>query len=383
MKIIHLYKCAAPNSYGGVEAAIDYLAHEQATSGHDVEVVAVAGLAGQIDFNGYRVTTSKQLFSAGSTPFSAGFLRDVIQKVRRVDIVHVHFPYPFADLCVLLSGCDTPIVVTYHSDIVRQKLLRFVYWPLMKIFLNRANRLVSTSPNYLATSSVLDEFKAKVDVVPLGARDQNPPDRPKRSHPLTGDKEAYRSEPYFLFVGEFRYYKGLDILIEAASSVSAYIVLVGAGPLEKRLKNKVEKLGLKNVSFPGQLSHEEKLQYYDRAFAVVLPSHLRSEALGMTLIEGAMFGLPLISCEIGTGTSFVNIDNETGLVCPPSDPVALADAMNKLVANPDLAEALGKQARKRFETLFTTEKMAAEYGAIYAALLAKQGRRQPTALRCR
>ncbi len=370
MKILHIFKRAAPDYCGGIETVIDSLAQGQAALGHDVEVIATTEQrANQISFNGYTVTMAKQLLSIGRNPFSVGFLMEVIRKARQSDVVHVHFPYPFADLCVLLSGCDAPIVVTYHSDIVHQKWLRFLYWPLMRLFFRKADRLVATSPNYLATSPVLDTFREKVDVVPLGMPDQNSPDRLK---PLRTDgrREVPLEQPYFLFVGEFRYYKGLHVLVKAACDVSAHIVMIGSGPLEREVKDQVEKLGLRNVSFPGRLSHEEKLRYYDKAFAVVFPSHLRSEAFGVTLIEGAMFGLPLISCEIGTGTSFVNIDNETGLVCRPDDPVALACCMNRLVAEPELAEAFGKQARKRFETLFTAGKMIAGYNAVYTALLA-------------
>lgn len=370
MKILHLYKSALPETYGGVETIIDILAHKQAVSGHDVDVVAVSKRARRMNFNGYRVIMTKQLFTTHSAPFSLIYAREVIRRARRADIVHIHFPYPFADLCVLLSGCNASIVVTYHSDIIRQKLLYFAYWPLMRFFLRKkADKLVATSQNYLVTSPVLDAFKAKTDVIPLGILDQNPLYQSKCSRlSMRGKPQLSGNETYFLFVGEFRYYKCLDVLIEAAGNVAARIVIIGSGPLEAALKSKAEKSGLKNVSFPGRLSDKEKFQYYSKAYAVVVPSCQRSEAFGITLIEGAMFGLPLISCEIGTGTSFVNIDHETGLVCPPNDPVALANAMNRLVADPDLADTFGRRARKRFEALFTAEKMTAGYDAVYAQL---------------
>jgi hypothetical protein len=104
---------------------------------------------------------------------------------------------------------------------------------------------------------------------------------------------------------------------------------------------------------------------------VAFPSHLRSEAFGISLLEGAMYGKPMISSEIGTGTTYINIDGETGLVVPPSDPQAFGEAMRTLWDNPELAQAMGKRAEARYWELFTAEQMARSYTALYHELVAR------------
>nr|AIA85260.1 Glycos_transf_1 [uncultured Pseudomonas sp.] len=106
--------------------------------------------------------------------------------------------------------------------------------------------------------------------------------------------------------------------------------------------------------------------------AVVFPSHLRSEAFGVTLLEGAMHGKPLISTEIGTGTSYVNEHNVTGLTVAPSDPTALRTAMDTLAGDPALAARFGQAARLRFETHFTAREMARQYVELYQTLIRRQ-----------
>jgi len=103
--------------------------------------------------------------------------------------------------------------------------------------------------------------------------------------------------------------------------------------------------------------------------AMVLPSNYRSEAFGVNLLEGAMNSKPLVCAELGTGTSYVNIDKETGYVVQPDNPQQLADAMSKLAADPELAEQLGCNASARFESHFTSEKMATAYLKEYKQLL--------------
>ncbi len=186
------------------------------------------------------------------------------------------------------------------------------------------SRIVASSPNYLATSNVLKKNAHKVVVIPYGLD--------KATYPQpTPEKLAFwraqLGQKFFLFVGVLRYYKGLHILLEAAQGTPYPVVIVGAGPVEQELKAQAAQLGLSNVTFLGQLSDVDKVALLMLCYGVVFPSHLRSEAFGISLLEGAMYGKPMISSEIGTGTTFVNIGNETGLVVPPSDPAALRQAM--------------------------------------------------------
>jgi glycosyltransferase involved in cell wall biosynthesis len=258
-----------------------------------------------------------------------------------------------------------PTVVTYHSDIIRQKYLLKIYRPLQWKFLGDMSRIVATSPNYLATSDVLAKYKHKVSVIPIGLD--------KAAYPVPSpDKLTYWRErlgpKFFLFVGVIRYYKGLHILMEAAQGTDYPIVIVGSGPLEEELKTQAAQLGLRNIHFLGFLPDADKVALLTLCYGVLFPSHLRSEAFGISLLEGAMYGKPMISSEIGSGTTFINIGDETGLVVPPSDPLAMRQAMRYLWEHPEQAAAMGRRAEARYWENFTADQMVGEYVKLYREL---------------
>jgi len=259
-----------------------------------------------------------------------------------------------------------PYVVTYHSDIVRQRHLLKLYRPLMRRFLDGADRIVAASPNYVHTSDVLKEYSAKTRVITYGL---NKTSYPQPDAERMAQWKAKLGERFFLFVGVMRYYKGLHILLDALKGVDYPVVILGAGPLEKQLHAQATKLGLRNLHFLGRLGDEDKVALLELSYAIVFPSHLRSEAFGISLLEGAMFGKPMISSEIGTGTSYINIHDETGLVVPPSNPEAFRDAMRTLWENPSQARAMGVKAEARYRQLFTSEEMGQKWVQLYEELL--------------
>jgi rhamnosyl/mannosyltransferase len=237
--------------------------------------------------------------------------------------------------------------------------------------LKSVDSIVATSPNYRVTSDLLQRHQNKVEVIPIGL------DR-KLYPSVDAERSLYwknaLGDKFFLFVGVLRYYKGLNILLDALALGDLPTVIVGAGPIEYELKVKAESLGLNNVTFLGQVSEEDKVALINLSFAIVFPSHLRSEAFGISLLEGAMYGKPMISSEIGTGTSFINSDQETGIVVSPSSPKDLHAAMSYLWNNPKVAERMGHKAIARYEKLFTADKMCQSYKALYERLLAEKSK---------
>lgn len=288
------------------------------------------------------------------------------QLAKEADIIHYHFPWPFMDLVHFLTRVKKPTIVSYHSDIIRQKHLLKLYKPLMYCFMNCVDVIVATSPNYLETSEVLQRYASKVSVIPIGIdKDSYPEPSSERLNywkSIVGDK-------FFLFVGVLRYYKGLATLLEALSMQEFPTVIVGAGPIEAELKSRMYSLGLKKIIFLGQLPDEDKVALLNLAYALVFPSQLRSEAFGISLLEGAMYGKPLISCEIGTGTTYINIHGETGIVVPPSDADALHRAMAQLWSNEEVAKRFGAAAEKRYWNVFTADKMVRCYSDLYQKLM--------------
>ncbi|GAB2848869.1 D-rhamnosyltransferase WbpZ [Pseudoduganella ginsengisoli] len=367
MRVLHFCKTYYPDSWGGIEQVIRQICVGTGRLGvtNDVLTLTRDGGPAQLEFEGHTVHRSPLNFEIASNAMSLAAIRRLAQLADKADVVHYHFPWPFADMAHFLARIDKPTVVTYHSDIVRQKTLMKVYTPLKRRFLNSVSAIVATSPNYLASSPVLTRYKDKTCAIPIGL------DKAIYPRPRAEIKEQWRQrvgDRFFLFVGVLRYYKGLHILLDAVANTEFPVVIVGAGPIELELKQHAQRLGLKNVMFVGALDEEDKVALLELCYALAFPSHLRSEAFGISLLEGAMYGKPMISSEIGTGTTYINIDGDTGLVVPPSDSNAFRAAMRTLWDNPQLAAKMGQRAERRYWELFTAERMAYNYMQLYREL---------------
>lgn len=364
LHVLHLYKSWAPAGYGGVEQVITTLAVGGAAHGIASRVAYLGPGSGitRVRYKGigaYRFPLDFKMASTGLSVAWAGAYRRL---VAWADVLHFHFPWPYGDLIHLWSGVDKPLLVTYHLDITRQRILRHLYAPLMHRFLARADLLVATSDNALRTSPVLRRLAHKTEVIPLGMEDRYR----LQAVPIRTAHWRHRvGEGFALFVGVLRPYKGLHYLMEAAANIRGRVVVAGTGPCERALKAQAHRLGLSNVVFVGEITEADKDALYRLCHLFVFPSHLRSEGFGLALVEAAMHGKPMVSCEIGTGTSFVNRHEHTGLVVPPCDPGALAAAVNRLLTDQQERERFGRNARKRYGQWFTAPSMTAAYAAAY------------------
>ncbi len=373
MKVLHFYKTYLPDTIGGTEQVINQIARGTASLGVSNEVLSLSPVMVDrtVEVDGHKVHRCRSNFEVASTPFSASAFLRFRQLVKKADLIHYHFPYPFADLLHFASSVNRPTLLTYHSDIIKQKTLLKIYKPLLQRFLSSVDHIIATSPNYFETSETLSRYKHKTSVVPIGL------DKGTYSKAVPERVNYWRDRfgsRFFLFVGLLRYYKGLHILIDAARNSDYTIVIVGAGPIEAELKEQAVKLGVSNMHFVGHIPDDDKVALLELCTAVVFPSHLRSEAFGVSLLEGAMYGKPLISSEIGTGTSYINIDKETGIVVPPNDRAALRQAMDYIWGNPKDAIAMGKRAEARYWKLFTGKQMAQSYVELYEMLIKNEGR---------
>jgi rhamnosyl/mannosyltransferase len=282
------------------------------------------------------------------------------------DIVHLHAPWPFAEMAALLHpGGRARRVVTYHADIVNRDGLARAYRPLITRMLAGCDAVVATSQPYIDSSPVLSRLPRRPHAIPLGIDPASYPD------PDPARVAAWRARVgtgIFLFLGVLRYYKGLDVLAAASRNVAGTTVVVGDGPERPRLAALAR--NRPDLVLTGYLSDADKMALLQLARAVVLPSIQRAEAFGMSLLEGAMAGRALVSTALGTATDRVNRHGETGLVVPPGDADALAGAMQGLAAEPERAAAFGRAARARFDALYTGRAMGAAYGRLYRTLLA-------------
>lgn len=371
MRVLHLFKAYMPDSMGGIEQTIFQICEACEPWGVESSVLTLSQQpsAMPLQVGNHQVYQARLDLNLASTGLSREVFKRFKELAKKADIVHYHFPWPLMDLLHFHAAHNKPSVLSYHSDIVRQRLLLQFYRPLMHKFLSSVDQIVAASPNYLATSDVLKHYKHKTQVIPYGLNKAGYTDiDPKR---LAHWQNQF-PQGFFLFVGVMRYYKGLHILLDACENTDYPVVIVGAGPMESALRRQAERLKLHNVYFLGRLPDPEKNALLQLSRVMVFPSHLRSEAFGISLLEGAMFGKPMISSEIGTGTSYINVHQETGIVTPPSDTAALKEAMHTLWHDAGRAERLGKAAAERYQILFTAERMGVQFHNLYRKLLTQE-----------
>jgi glycosyltransferase involved in cell wall biosynthesis len=367
LRILQVYRTYFPDTQGGLEEVIRQISRSARSLGAEVKIYTLSRSPkpAVVNQDGIDIHRVRQSFEIASCGVSLSGLAEFRRLAAWADVVHYHFPWPFADLLHFAGSSRRPAVVTYHSDVVRQRYLGRLYQPLMFRFLHDVDTVVCTSPNYLATSDVLRRCD-NVTVIPIGISETSYP--PFHDEEVARGRERY-GDQFFLFVGVLRYYKGLHILLEAMRNAPFKLVVAGSGPMAGALKAQARRLRLDNVVFAGQVGDREKMALFQLARAVVLPSHLRAEAFGVTLLEGAMMRRALITAELGTGTSHVNANGRTGLVVAPGSAPALRGALDRLWMQPELAAAMGTAARARYEQLFTGELMGQRYVDLYRRVL--------------
>ena len=371
MKVLHVYRTYFPDTQGGLEEAIRQICYSTKQLGIQNSVFALSTdpNPSTIERPEATVIRAKRHAEIASCSISLTARSTFRKLCRNADVVHYHFPWPFADVLHFASRHGRPSVVTYHSDIVRQKALQVVYRPLQQHFLADVEKIVCTSPNYFATSDVLSKANGKVEVIPIGITESTYQQQIDSDY-LEQAAQQFGKD-FFLFVGVLRYYKGLHILLDAVKDAPYQVVIAGAGPTERELKLQAQRLNLTNVHFAGFIPDKLKVALFQLSRAIVFPSYLRSEAFGLTLLEGAMFHKPMISTEVGSGTSHVNVDGETGIVVPPGVAGPLRKAMDRLHACPGLAKQMGMNARLRYEQAFTGALMGRRYMRLYQDLGAR------------
>ena len=245
-KVLHVFKKYHPESFGGVQQAISDIADGTIEHGY---VSKVFSLSCRPQLEAFQVSqhqalTAKQHIYFASTGFSFSAFEPFERLAAEADIIHYHFPWPFMDLMHFFSRTKKPTIVTYHADIVKQIVLLQFYKPLMHRFFQSIDMIVATSPNNFQNSSVLQKYRKKTVVIPLGISEQE-----VIPNPSTVSKwRAEVGDDFFLFLGALRYYKGLPVLLEAARETGLPVVIAGTGDQEAYLRS----IAPNNVVFTGK-----------------------------------------------------------------------------------------------------------------------------------
>lgn len=363
--VLHAFKDYWPTP-GGVERIIKSLAQGL---GNCTVLVNAAGPRTTVDVvDDVTVVRAGTLGRVAMTPISPDFPR-LLRQIR-ADLVHLHFPNPPGEMSYLALRRSTPMVLSYHNDLVRPTWAVPIYRPLLQRVLRRASRILVGDARTRDGARDLRAVLQRCAVVPYGIDPDALRETAHTAH-LSEQIRRLAGRPIVLFVGQLRYYKGLDVLLRAARGLDATIMLVGAGAEEGSLRRLTTSLGLDDrVRFVGAVSEEDLPAYYHAADLFALPSTYRSESFGLAMLEAQVCGLPTISTELGTATSVVNRHGESGLVVEAGSVDSLATALRTLLDDPALRRQMGARARELSER-FSADRMVAATSAIYDEVLGR------------
>jgi rhamnosyl/mannosyltransferase len=349
-----------PPHMGGIESHLEALC-QQVRSRFDVQAVVCNHHPGtdEGERDGIPVLRLATPFAIANAPVSPGLAAAI--RAARPDLVHIHLPHPGAVLGLAASRFRGPIVVTYHSDVVKQRIWSAVFHPILNALLRRAAAIIVASPPYLESSAVLAPHRDRCTIVPFGI--------PVERFESVDDEAVCRIRRRYgprlvLGLGRLVYYKGFDVLLRAMPQVHGRLVLIGDGPLRGALEAQAAAAGLGDkVTLLGEVP--DPAPYFHAADVFALPSVARSEAFGIVQLEAMAAGTPVVNTALASGVPWVSRHMATGLTVPPADPGALADALNRLLEDHDLRARLGAAARARVAEEFRVELMGDRVAAIY------------------
>lgn len=313
------------------------------------------------DIEVIRLAKADQLFSTAMNPSLPFWLRR-----EDSDIIHVQLPNPMAVISYLMVRPKGKLVVSYHSDILKQKFILNFYKFCLDKFLDMASSIIVATPNHITFSPFLNSRAEKCKVIHYGIDSTlyEPTDVSRRQ--AAKIRARFGSKPIVLFVGRLVYYKGIEYLLKAARDLDVNVLVIGNGPYYSTLK--LQSMDQPNVHLLGEVSDSLMTGYYNAADFFVLPSISRAEAFGLVQLEAFSAGKPVICTDLTTGVPYVNVHNKTGFVVKPGDVPDLKNAIQTLAQNPELRKKMGENAHNRVVNDFTIKNMAESTAQIYREL---------------
>jgi glycosyltransferase involved in cell wall biosynthesis len=367
LRITHLNKRYWPH-IGGVERSLHMMARACVRRGDHVSALVCGdGLhVSRFQVDGVNVIQSPSFGVFQSQPISPSYLR--LPPIRN-GIWHLHEPFPLGTLAVLLNSrgrARLPLIVTWHSDVIRQRALKPLHAALARRMLQHARFIHVPTDAHVANSAILADFQEKVRAIPFIVDVDAMRRRP--DHQLAVALREWAAGAFVvLAVGRLVYYKGIDVLLDALSTTRHIrLVVAGDGPLRGRLERHSAALGIADrVRWLGEVTDDELVGTLSAADLFVLPSVARSEAFGLVQVEAMAAGLPVVSTRLGTSVEIVNVDGSTGIVIEPNSPAVLADAIQTIADDAALRARLATGALRRAED-FDESRLVERYRTLYA-----------------
>ena len=372
-RVLHVGKFYPPHM-GGIETHLQALC-EDLGKHLDIKVVVANDTRKFTEELRDNVTVTRvpTWLTFASTPICPGMIAQI--RASNPAIIHIHLPNPMAVLAYLISGHRGILVITYHSDTVRQRVLGALFNTFLHRALRRSAAIIATSPDYRRSSQTLAPYMDRCVVIPYGIEldhfVQADPERVAALRNQFGDRVV-------ISVGRLVYYKGFEYLIRAMTQVEGRLLIVGDGPLRGKLEQLTRELRLdQKVIFAGEIQNREIVPYYHAAKVFALASVARSEAFGIVQIEAMAAGLPVVNTSLDSGVPFVSLHEQTGLTVPPRNPGALAGAINRLLNDANLRGKLGEAARSRAQQEFSLNVMTSRTLSLYSKVMHSRPHEQP------
>lgn len=339
MRILQIGKYWFPQR-GGMETLLQQYCEGLAGRGHALRVIVAA--CGSEDV--HEQVGGIDLWRCGSYGSFAGVpvcpsLPSVLRRALREfdpEVVHLHLPHPGAVAAWLAFGDRRPLVVTYHSDIVRQRGWLRLWGPWRERLLNRTNLIHTTSQALIESSPVLARHRARCRAVAPWVNEAD------WSGVDAGERSAWQAQigaDAFLFVGRLVYYKGIEVLVEALRDSDLRLAICGDGPLRGQLESAVKPFA-DRVSFLGDVEAARLPALFAASRGLVLPSVAESETFGIVQLEAMAAGIPLVVSRASAGVVSVHHGRSSALFVDPRDVAGLREALCRVRDEEGLAEGL-------------------------------------------
>lgn len=361
---------------GGIERIVQDIAEGLCEDVNmSVLTCQVKGSKSEEVINGVKVYRCSSMGTFCSLPVSPSFLIQFRKRSRVQDIIHIHMPFPLADLACLLSGYKGKVILWWHSDVVRQKKMMYFYRPIMEWLLKRADVIMVATEGHIEGSSYLGPYRNKCCVIPFGVErgvlekaDEYLSSLKEENFCKNENRTGRKTK--FLFIGRLVYYKGCEVLLHALKDVDeALLTIIGDGVLKAELEQLASSLEITDrVRFLGSVSNEVLNQELAACDIFVLPSIAKSEAFGIVQMEAMAYGKPVINTKLPSGVPYVSVGGQTGLTVKPGDADALAEAMQWLIEHSMERKQFGKAAAKRVREYYNVDYMVDQVLKVYCEL---------------
>jgi glycosyltransferase involved in cell wall biosynthesis len=281
------------------------------------------------------------------------------------DVIHHHYPFPSMEFSLYRNVKhlkNKKFILTWHANVknTRWRWVEGFYNLLIIKLLDRADKIIVTSPQLYDSSSILTKYSEKVTIIPLSFDPHYLSDKP-RKFPCDRSFEL-------LFVGKLREYKGVEYLLKAILTLDVTLKIVGNGEELNNLQNLVRDLNITNkVTFICDADDDLLSSIYKNSDLLILPSISEAEAFGLVQLEAMANGLPVINTNLESGVPFVSLNEFSGITVTPKNVNELKYAIEKIITNKNLYELFSSNALQRVK-VFSREKMIESYMNLYGGV---------------